>query len=88
MVGVSQNNFRIDVFFQLPLMHTLHRSGGAHWHKNGRTNCSVVGGDFTSAGVAFGVFGSKRKFHGRKGLDDYKVSYSPVVECEGRSVEL
>ena len=43
MVGIPQNNLRIDVVSELLLVHSFNRTNGANWHKNGRLNGAVSG---------------------------------------------
>ena len=43
MIGVAQDDLRLDVFLQLLALHTLHRSGCPDRHKYRREDISVVG---------------------------------------------
>ncbi len=63
VIGVAQNNLRLDVVAQFALVHRFHRSTSPHRHKNRRLYRAVVGGDFTRPCRCVCVDMLKRKFH-------------------------
>ena len=50
MIGVAQNNLGLDIQFQIPVIHALHRAHRSHWHKDGSEDFPVVRGDDSRAG--------------------------------------
>ena len=51
MVGIAQNDLRLDLFAKLGEMHRLHTSHRTDGHEDGGLNLTVIGGDQSCTGV-------------------------------------
>ena len=55
MVGVAKNDFGVDIIAEFVLVHSFDRPYGAHGHKDGSGNGSMIGVQHSCACRAFGV---------------------------------
>ena len=58
VIGISQNDLRLDIVPQAVLFHGLHTSDRAHWHKDRGLNFAVIRLDTprARAGAGIGMF--------------------------------
>ena len=57
MVGITEDDFGVDVGFEFALVNGFYGPGRADGHKNGRLDGTVVGGERTRAGVGMRIAG-------------------------------
>ena len=63
VIGVAEDNLRLDVVSEFAQVHAFHAAERAHRHEDGRFNLAVVGFDDTCSGVAAGEGMLEGKVH-------------------------
>ena len=61
MIGVPEDDLRLDVLLQVPVIHALDGTDGSDGHEDGGMDLAVVGRDHARAGGGLGILGSAFK---------------------------